>query len=140
MAHCIPACPGPHIPPETCSASKLGRKPLVGEGLSGEASGFRRTDARQSDHGFDLHRFRVSLLESLDRLRQTLGYEATLERGYAVVWAGDKVVTTAKAAGKAKELEIQFADGRHAPGAAAKAPRTVVKPAKPDAPDQGSLF
>ncbi|MGR3814465.1 MAG: exodeoxyribonuclease VII large subunit [Cognatishimia activa] len=79
-------------------------------------------------------------LESLDRLRQTLGYEATLERGYAVVWDGDKVVTTAKAAGKAKELEIQFADGRHAPEGAAKAPRKVAKSPKPDAPDQGSLF
>ncbi|QTN36442.1 exodeoxyribonuclease VII large subunit [Cognatishimia activa] len=79
-------------------------------------------------------------LESLDRLRQTLGYEATLERGYAVVWDGDKVVTTAKAAGKAKELEIQFADGRHTPDGVAKAPRKVSKPVKPDAPDQGSLF
>ncbi|NQY61215.1 MAG: exodeoxyribonuclease VII large subunit, partial [Cognatishimia sp.] len=79
-------------------------------------------------------------LESLDRLRQTLGYEATLERGYAVVWDGEKVVTTAKAAGKAKELEIQFADGRHAPEGAAKPARKVAKPAKPDAPDQGSLF
>ena len=79
-------------------------------------------------------------LESLDRLRQTLGYEATLERGYAVVWDGEKVVTTAKSAGKAKSLEIQFADGRHGMDATLKPAKKAAKSSKPDASDQGSLF
>lgn len=51
-------------------------------------------------------------IEAMDRLRLTLGYEATLSRGYAVVRGDGDVVTTKKAAGKAQELEIQFADGR----------------------------
>jgi exodeoxyribonuclease VII large subunit len=79
-------------------------------------------------------------LEALDRLRQTLGYEATLDRGYAVVWDGDHVVTTAKAAGQAKALEIQFADGRMSPDQPAKAAARKPAKSKPPAPDQGSLF
>lgn len=86
-----------------------------------------------------------SKLEGLERLRQTLGYEATLERGYAVVWNGDRVVTNSGEAAKAKDLEIQFADGRlSVSGDAApnRAPKTAKKTAKskPSAPDQGSLF
>ncbi|MGR3838065.1 MAG: exodeoxyribonuclease VII large subunit [Cognatishimia sp.] len=83
---------------------------------------------------------RKDRLESLERLRQTLGYEATLERGYAVVWDGDQVVTSKKAAKSAEALEIQFADGRFATtGSAAKPIRKTAKPAG-DASDQGSLF
>lgn len=47
---------------------------------------------------------------SLDRLRQTLGYEETIKRGYAVVRKDGHAVTRA---GEAKGLmELQFADGR----------------------------
>ena len=55
---------------------------------------------------------RLARLDGLDRLRETLGYQATLERGYAVVRADGAVVTSAQAAKKAASLEIQFADGR----------------------------
>ena len=51
-------------------------------------------------------------LQGVERLRQTLGYAATLKRGYAVV-RGDGVVVTTRA--KAKEsaaLEIEFSDGK----------------------------
>jgi exodeoxyribonuclease VII large subunit len=75
-------------------------------------------------------------IEAMDRLRLTLGYEATLSRGYAVVRGDGDVVTTKKAAGKAQELEIQFADGRIVVGG-------KVVPARKAAPkptDQGSLF
>lgn len=52
-------------------------------------------------------------LEGLERLRQTLGYEATLARGYAVVRNADgHVVTTAKEAVHHPALEITFADAR----------------------------
>lgn len=78
-------------------------------------------------------------LESLERLRKTLGYEATLDRGYAVVWDGDQVVKTVKQAKKADALEIQFADGRHNP-IGVKSPVRKSTKTKPPAPDQGSLF
>ena len=51
-------------------------------------------------------------LDTLDRMRKSLGYKATLERGYAVVRDGDLVVTTAQAAAQASDLEIEFSDGR----------------------------
>ena len=41
-------------------------------------------------------------LDALDRLRKTLGYKATLSRGYAVVRDGDAVVTTQAAAKRPK--------------------------------------
>ena len=55
---------------------------------------------------------RAAHLRSLDQLLQTLGYEATLKRGYAVVWGDGRVVTKKDEAAAAKALEIQFADGR----------------------------
>ena len=75
-------------------------------------------------------------IDGLDRLRETLSYKATLERGYAVVRGEDGVVTTKKEAARAGALEIEFADGRLAVGG--KPARKAA--AKPDASDQGSLF
>ncbi len=75
-------------------------------------------------------------IEAMDRLRLTLGYEATLTRGYAVVRGDGDVVTTKAAAGKAQALEIQFADGKIEVGGKATGTRKASsKPA-----DQGSLF
>ncbi len=76
-------------------------------------------------------------LEALDRMRRSLGYTATLARGYAVVRSGDKVVTGAAAAHGAL-LEIEFKDGRvkaQAEGASKPAPSR-----KTPKSDQGSLF
>ncbi len=51
-------------------------------------------------------------LGELERLRQTLGYAATLRRGYAVV-RGNGVVLTTKAEAEANAfLEIEFIDGK----------------------------
>ncbi|WOI57581.1 exodeoxyribonuclease VII large subunit [Palleronia sp. LCG004] len=77
-------------------------------------------------------------LESLDRLRLSLGYEATLSRGYAVVRGDGQVVTTANAARKATKLEIQFADGRMTP--AAGKPQKKAKPDPSPPPEQGKLL
>lgn len=74
-------------------------------------------------------------IEAMDRLRETLGYKATLARGYAVVRGGGEIVTTKAAAKAASGLEIEFADGRLRLGGASGAPRTRAKP-----PEQGSLF
>ncbi len=79
---------------------------------------------------------RRAALDSLARLHQTLGYEATLHRGYAVVRDGEKLITSAKAAKNATELEIQFADGRFKTGATSPAKKTTKTPP----PEQGSLF
>ncbi|PIE08668.1 MAG: exodeoxyribonuclease VII large subunit [Rhodobacterales bacterium] len=77
-------------------------------------------------------------LDALDRTRQTLGYRETLKRGFAVVRGEGRVVTTRKAAARAKALEIEFADGRLSldgpPGRPGKA-----KPKTPPS-GQGSLF
>ena len=78
-------------------------------------------------------------LAALERLRQSLGYPATLQRGYAVVRDADgALLTSAGAAAKAPTLEIEFADGHLValPQKSAKAP----KPKTPPPPQQGSLF
>ena len=51
-------------------------------------------------------------LEALDRIRLTMGYTETLQRGFAVVRGDGQVVTTRAAAEKAQALEIEFRDGR----------------------------
>ena len=54
-----------------------------------------------------------SSLDGLERIRQTLGYEATLRRGYTVVRNKDgKLITRLKEANVSKELEIEFYDGK----------------------------
>ena len=53
-----------------------------------------------------------SQITAAERLRRTLGYEATLERGFAVVRSGDSLITSSASATKVDTLEIQFADGK----------------------------
>ncbi|NKW91669.1 exodeoxyribonuclease VII large subunit [Rhodobacteraceae bacterium R_SAG9] len=93
-------------------------------------------------------------LASLDRMRETLSYTATLQRGYAVVRGDGQLVKTSAEASAAIALEIEFADGRLSVGAGgAVAPSAPPQPApekpkpapKPKAkktlpPEQGSLF
>lgn len=77
-------------------------------------------------------------IAALDRTRLSLGYEATLERGYALVWDNDRLVSSKKAIGAASALELQFHDGRQ-PVAVSSSPRSRSKrTSKP--PEQGSLF
>ncbi len=76
-------------------------------------------------------------LDGLERLRQTLGYRATLRRGYAVVRAEDGVVTGAEQARAAKLLEIEFHDGS-VQTAPTRRPRT--RPDTPTPEDQGRLL
>ncbi len=73
-------------------------------------------------------------LMAIERTRETLGYRATLARGYAVVRDGDTVVASVKAAAAAKGLDIEFADGHFEPRPADRRPKARKKP------DQGSLF
>ncbi|UWR25336.1 exodeoxyribonuclease VII large subunit [Sulfitobacter sp. S223] len=51
-------------------------------------------------------------IDAAERLRLTLGYEATLERGFAVVRNGETLITTAQTAQEYTSMEIQFRDGK----------------------------
>ncbi len=74
-------------------------------------------------------------LDAMDRLRETLGYKATLARGYAVVRGTEGIVTTRAAAEATSGLEIEFSDGRLKLGGSGP-----VKKPKGKLPEQGSLF
>jgi len=98
-----------------------------------------------------LHRFKQAAygqqdqqtgkLDALDRLRLTLGYKATLDRGYAVVRSADgDVLTTQKAAKSHVALDIEFADGTLNIGTGRPAKPAKTATLKPDPKDQGSLF
>ncbi len=98
----------------------------------------RRTERAISD----AQARRRERLASLERLHSTLGYEATLRRGYAVVHADGHVATRVAQAKDAARLEVEFADGK-----LAVAPTERPAPAAPrrksstdTPPDQGSLF
>ncbi|MCU0907552.1 MAG: exodeoxyribonuclease VII large subunit [Rhodobacteraceae bacterium] len=89
-------------------------------------------------------------LAGLDRLRQSLGHRATLERGYAVVRLGDQVLTSRAEAAAVAAFEVEFRDGRLSavPVGSEKAPttgdasrRSGASGRRPGSDDpQGSLF
>lgn len=79
-------------------------------------------------------------MDATDRLRETLSYKATLQRGYAVVRADGNVVTTKAQAEKHEVLTIEFSDGDLTTQSAENAKRASRKTPKPITPDQGSLF
>ena len=74
-------------------------------------------------------------LDAMERLRLTLGYEATLERGFAVVRSEGAVITGVEAARSAASLELQFVDGRVTVGG-----RSVLRKPGSKPPEQGTLF
>ncbi|MEM6386840.1 MAG: exodeoxyribonuclease VII large subunit [Pseudomonadota bacterium] len=76
-------------------------------------------------------------LEALDRMRRSLGYTATLARGYAVV-RKDDVVVTDEAAARGAALEIEFRDGRLQVQASGHGKPAKQKTTPGDT--QGSLF
>ncbi len=99
-----------------------------------------RAVARMVDGGHRQIDALTRKLEAMDRLRMTLGYKATLDRGYAIVRGDGAIVTTAKAASKAGVLEIEFADKKMTVGGkSAKPSKPSPKPAASPT-DQGSLF
>ena len=78
-------------------------------------------------------------IAALDRVRETLSYKATLARGYAVVRAGETILTSKAEAEKTPPVEIEFSDGRLSLGASVSPPKKRAK-ANPPKPKQGSLF
>jgi len=79
-------------------------------------------------------------LAALDRTRQTLGYRETLRRGYAVVRADDRLVTSRAAAEGARTLEVEFHDGRLAAVPVAGPPGKPRRARDDTPPDQGQLL
>lgn len=92
-------------------------------------------------------------LDALDRTRRTLGYEATLARGYALVWEDGRLVPGKAEVAGATILEVQFRDGRlpvvvsrsEPPQASFGSKRPGPQKPGPgktgaDKPEQGSLF
>ena len=73
-------------------------------------------------------------LDSLERLRQTLGYTETLKRGYAVIRGDSGIVTRKSEAELTLGLEIEFADGRM------KLRNKKSSKTQPNSPGQGNLF
>ena len=55
---------------------------------------------------------RLESLNKLDRLRETLGYKETLNRGYSVIRANGSVMTSVSAVIEKVQLEVEFKDGR----------------------------
>ena len=77
-------------------------------------------------------------LDGLERLRETLGYKATLKRGYAVVRDGaGHVLSDKKKAEAAAGLAIEFNDGTLSLGGGN--PKKASGKVRPEDP-QGSLF
>lgn len=110
-------------------------------------------ERRDQDLSALMHRFkqaadvsqiqRTQKLDALDRLRLTLGYKATLDRGYAVVrTAQGEVLTKRKEAKKHPVLDIEFADGvlKIGDAATSQPAKSAARKAKPTPEDQGSLF
>ncbi|MDT1061280.1 exodeoxyribonuclease VII large subunit [Paracoccus sp. CPCC 101403] len=83
-------------------------------------------------------------LERIDRLRQTLGYNETLRRGYAIVRGPQGLITSAAQAMQTPRFEIEFANDdrmQARPDAPAKPPRKDPKDgSEGQGKDQKSLF
>lgn len=83
-------------------------------------------------------------LDALGRLHETMGYRATLERGFAVIRQDGKIISSAGAADRGKAVEVEFFDDTVTLGGAAPTPvskppaKTKAKTSNPN--DQGSLF
>ncbi|MGB1208657.1 MAG: exodeoxyribonuclease VII large subunit, partial [Paracoccaceae bacterium] len=118
----------------TQRAARLTSRPLVAQ-VERSRTDLARVSQRLADAMASGLASRTAPLEALGRLHETLGYRATLARGYAVVRSGTEVVTRKADAERAMGLEIEFSDGRLQLGGARK-PRSKGAPP----PEQGSLF
>ncbi len=111
------------------------RPALIQTRLAQNAERLRERDARLARALARLLERQGAQLAALARLHASLGYPATLQRGYAVVRdRAGHVVTRAQDAAKARLLDVEFSDGkielRPAPG----------KPGSEPPPEQGRLL
>ena len=109
---------------------------------------FNRLTQRLLNLGSNIIAPRLANLNNLDRLRETLGYKETLNRGYSVIRADGSVVTSVSEVIDNVELEVEFKDGRIGVCISDKANITKKPVAKQNnesdvkgrVPKQGSLF
>ncbi|MCL6284394.1 exodeoxyribonuclease VII large subunit [Ruegeria sp. 2012CJ41-6] len=118
-------------------SSRLSTRPIQRELTARSDQLQRLTERLNAAQALRIDRLRQQL-DATDRLRETLSYKATLERGYAVVRAEGTVVTRKAQAEKHGALQIEFADGELTTGD--NAARPAVKKSKSGPPSQGSLF
>ncbi|MCL4156365.1 UNVERIFIED_CONTAM: hypothetical protein GTU68_006396 [Idotea baltica] len=86
--------------------------PAFNREIAQQNARYLRSSKALSDVGQrQMHQWQAQITAA-ERLRRTLGYEATLERGFAVVRSGDTVITSTTAASAETSLEIQFSDGK----------------------------
>ena len=83
---------------------------------------------------------RTSALNTEAKMLETLSYQATLKRGYALVRGTDgRLIRSAEIAAGTDEFKVSFADGDVAAAPLGGAPpKPRAQPRKPG--DQGSLF
>lgn len=126
---------------------RLAQRRVPVSALQGKTSTMARDLARvnggfQAAASGQVRRWR-DRLDALERMRQTLGYVETLQRGYAVVRGGDgTVLPDLASASAAPALEVEFRDGRLsvAPDTAPAKPAAKARPKSEDGGGQGSLF
>ena len=82
------------------------------QAIKGLKVNFRQMVYRLLSAKSNLLAARFTKLESLDRLRETLGYKETLNRGYSVVRAKGSVMTSVSAVVNKAQIEVEFIDGR----------------------------
>ncbi|GHF61426.1 exodeoxyribonuclease VII large subunit [Seohaeicola zhoushanensis] len=107
--------------------------------LTAEREALTRLERRLSIAANAQQQRRATALAGAERMLATLGYQATLERGYAVVRSGTDLVTTRAEASGHAALEIEFADGRLEVATTGARPTRKTKPEDPPG-GQGSLF
>lgn len=94
--------------------------------------------ALDREYSAQIKEFRAKL-DGLERMRQTMGYQETLRRGFAVLRGEDgTLIASVKAAKKQSMLEVELTDGRVSVLPTKSKPRPK-SPAK-DSGSQGSLF
>jgi exodeoxyribonuclease VII large subunit len=116
-------------------AARLRPEALVAD-ITRKQTELERLTQRLIDARSRLARQQQDRIAAASRLLDTLSYRKTLERGYAVVRSGDRVITSSEQAKAATRLEIEFADGRFAVGSAPSKSRK----SKDEPPQQRSLF
>lgn len=114
--------------------SRLLQPQRLGADLSAKSDALERLARRLSQAGRGQIARWQAQVDAAGRLHETLSYKATLERGYAVIRSEGVVLTRKAEAQNASALEIEFADGRLALNG-----KSPVR-AKPEPPEQGSLF
>ncbi|MBR9835813.1 MAG: exodeoxyribonuclease VII large subunit [Alphaproteobacteria bacterium] len=129
----------------TKTAARLRPEPIRSD-IQRSRKSLRVTSVRARPALLRIFDDKARALESETKLLETLSYQATLKRGYALVRTGSgQLVRDRQTAGQQAAMTITFADGDVNVTPTGKAPTAQkktasLKPAISKKPDQGSLF